>query len=129
VKNAYQISEHDVWLSAYGNDQLPVDLAIKDHDLLVMEGIELWLKTLTAQFELNECREFFNKCLDHWVAWEKGNSIRQLVVIGTDITKGIVPLEKENRVWRDLTGWAYQDIAAKSDRVDVIWYGLSKTMK
>jgi adenosyl cobinamide kinase/adenosyl cobinamide phosphate guanylyltransferase len=50
-------------------------------------------------------------------------------VIGSDITKGVVPLEKENRIWRDLTGWAYQDTAAKAEKVDIIWYGLNQTMK
>ncbi|MCQ6279213.1 bifunctional adenosylcobinamide kinase/adenosylcobinamide-phosphate guanylyltransferase [Bacillus sp. EB600] len=129
VKNTYQVNEHDGWISAYENELLPLDLTKIDQDLLIFEGIEIWLKTLTEQFDLNECRAFFNRCLDHWLAWEKSKVVQQLVLIGTDITKGIVPLEKENRVWRDLTGWAYQDIAAKSDRVDVIWYGLSKTIK
>lgn len=54
---------------------------------------------------------------------------RKLVIIGTDISKGIVPLEKENRLWRDFTGWVYQDLVAKAERVDVIWYGINQIMK
>ncbi len=73
MKNVYQVNEHDGWISAYENEPLPLDLTKIDQDLLVFEGIEMWLKTLTEEFGLNECREFFNKCLDHWLAWEKGN--------------------------------------------------------
>ena len=53
----------------------------------------------------------------------------RIIVIGTDITKGIVPIEKENRVWRDLTGRVFQDTASICERVDLIWYGISKRLK
>jgi adenosyl cobinamide kinase/adenosyl cobinamide phosphate guanylyltransferase len=36
---------------------------------------------------------------------------------------------RENRLWRDVTGWAYQDLSAMADKVDVIWYGLNQTIK
>ena len=63
------------------------------------------------------------------ICGNKKNYQRKLVVIGSDITKGIVPVEKENRLWRDVTGWAYQDLAAQADKIDIIWYGCNQTIK
>jgi adenosylcobinamide kinase / adenosylcobinamide-phosphate guanylyltransferase len=61
--------------------------------------------------------------------WEQEKPQKKLVVIGTDITKGIVPVDRENRLWRDVTGWAYQDLAAQADKIDIIWYGCNQTIK
>ena len=52
-----------------------------------------------------------------------------VILIGTDITKGIVPIEAENRVWRDVTGRVYQDTVSICNRVDLIWYGINKRLK
>ncbi|WP_394172482.1 hypothetical protein [Guptibacillus hwajinpoensis] len=51
------------------------------------------------------------------------------MIIGTDITQGILPFEREEQDWRELTGWAYQDLTDAADRVDVIWYGLNQQLK
>lgn len=129
VSKTYGVKENEQWISAYENSQLPIEINDKHRELIVLEGIEIWLKSLTEKYESNKCREVWNQCLAHWLMWEGAEVNRQLVVIGTDITKGIVPMEKENRVWRDVTGWAYQDIALQSEKVDVIWYGLNQTIK
>ncbi|MFF2448140.1 bifunctional adenosylcobinamide kinase/adenosylcobinamide-phosphate guanylyltransferase [Neobacillus sp. NPDC058068] len=129
VKKTYSVNEHDHWLSAYENEPLPTNFMEINDGVIILEGVELWLKDLTKNYEANKCREFWNRRLEDWLTWEKANLNRKLIVIGTDITKGIVPLEAENRRWRDVTGWAFQDIAAKSNKVDVIWYGLNQTIK
>ena len=54
---------------------------------------------------------------------------RMVILIGSDITKGIVPIEAENRVWRDVTGRVYQDTVSICNRVDLIWYGINKRLK
>jgi adenosyl cobinamide kinase/adenosyl cobinamide phosphate guanylyltransferase len=128
VKKIYQVEKGDNWISAYENHPLPICISHHQH-FVILEGIEIWLKYLTEQFAIQQSREFWNSCLNNWLKWEKEKLNRKLIVIGSDITKGIVPLEKENRIWRDLTGWAYQDTAAKAEKVDVIWYGLNQTMK
>ncbi|GHH96834.1 bifunctional adenosylcobinamide kinase/adenosylcobinamide-phosphate guanylyltransferase [Neobacillus kokaensis] len=126
VKKVYKDA---VWVSAYENGLLPAELAITTN-LLVLEGIEIWIRELTKQHDdANQCREIWNCCLNGWHRWEKADPNRLVVVIGTDITKGIVPMEKENRLWRDVTGWAYQDLAAKAEKVDFIWYGINQTIK
>ncbi len=117
------------WLSAYENVPMPSLLNDIDKNLLVLEGIEIWLKELSDQNDANQSREIWKHHLEAWGDWEKANTKRQLVVIGTDITKGIVPMEKDNRLWRDVTGWAFQDLAAKAEKVDLIWYGIDQTLK
>jgi adenosyl cobinamide kinase/adenosyl cobinamide phosphate guanylyltransferase len=129
VRKTYAINEYDGWVSAYKNGKLPIEFNDINKELIVLEGIEIWLKSLTEKYDSNKCREIWNHCLDNWLTWEIGLENRKLVVIGTDITKGIVPYEKENRVWRDVTGWAFQDTALRSEKVDVIWYGLNQTIK
>lgn len=128
VKKTYQIEKRQLWLSAYENQPLPQEFTYSSN-LVIAEGIELWLKVLTDHYDVKKAREIWNTSLKEWLFWEKETTGRNLVIIGTDITKGIVPLETENRLWRDLTGWAYQDTAVKACRVDVIWYGMNQTIK
>jgi adenosyl cobinamide kinase/adenosyl cobinamide phosphate guanylyltransferase len=127
VRENYGIN--GAWLSAYQEHHLNADINQIETNLLVLEGIEIWLKELTKTYDSYRCREIWNTTINYWLIWEKAESNRKLVVIGTDITKGIVPMEKENRIWRDVTGWAYQDLAATADKVDIIWYGLNQTIK
>ncbi|WP_042356012.1 bifunctional adenosylcobinamide kinase/adenosylcobinamide-phosphate guanylyltransferase [Bacillus rubiinfantis] len=127
VKNHYQQAE---WYSAYDNQPLPRKLmGLVSGDILVLEGIELWLKSLALQYKQWECCEIWRQYLETWLAWEMANPERRIVVIGTDITKGIVPIESADRCWRDMVGWAFQDVAAVSAQVDLIWYGLNQTIK
>ncbi|MDP4104498.1 MAG: bifunctional adenosylcobinamide kinase/adenosylcobinamide-phosphate guanylyltransferase [Bacillota bacterium] len=129
VKKTYQVDQHDGWVSAYESQKLPQNLTDFNQDFVVLEGIEIWLKILTEDYDINHSRTTWNTCLNDWLCWEKNGSGRNLVLIGTDISKGIVPLEKEKRIWRDLTGWVYQDTAAKAKKMDVIWYGLNQSIK
>ena len=128
VKKTYQIEKDESWLTAYENHPLPRNI-IHNQDFLILEGIEIWLKLLTEQVDVQQSLEIWNSCLNDWLKWEKEKISRNVIIIGTDITKGIVPVEKENRLWRDLTGWAYQETAAKSQKVDIIWYGINQTIK
>lgn len=123
-----KVEKDNTWLSAYEHHQLPRKLT-HQQDVLILEGIEIWLKSLSKEYELEHSRKIWNNCLQDWLQWEKEYNSRKLIIIGTDLSKGIVPIEKEDRIWRDLTGWAYQDTAAKAERVDVIWYGINQTIK
>jgi len=107
------------WVSSYQGEEFPTPFPFNGK--VVLEGMEQWTKKCT--------REYWQDHLKHWEAWEKESPKRQVIIIGTDIMKGIVPMEKEDRNWRDLTGWVYQDIVYLSSRVDVIWYGINQTIK
>lgn len=127
VKKTYGATA--LWISAYQDSPLPTELFQLDNDLLVLEGLEIWVKELTKTNDSYRSREIWNQTINHWEMWEQEKTQRKLVVIGSDITKGIVPVEKENRLWRDVTGWAYQDLAAQADKIDIIWYGCNQTIK
>jgi adenosylcobinamide kinase/adenosylcobinamide-phosphate guanylyltransferase len=129
VKNTYSRYENKHWVSAYYDHTLPINLIDFGQDVVILEGVEIWLKELAATFDSDKCREIWANCIEEWNTWENAVEQRKLIVIGTDITKGIVPMDVENRRWRDVTGWAYQDIADKAEKVDVIWYGLNQTIK
>jgi adenosylcobinamide kinase / adenosylcobinamide-phosphate guanylyltransferase len=129
VKNTYSVYKNKHWVSAYDNHSIPINLIEFEGDVVILEGVEIWLKDLTAKYDVNRSREIWANCLEKWLSWEQEEIHRKLIIIGTDITKGIVPIDAENRQWRDVTGWAFQDTAAKSEQVDVIWYGLNQTIK
>lgn len=51
------------------------------------------------------------------------------VLIGNEIGCGVVPVSAFERQWRDETGWLYQFIASKAQRVDRVWAGIGQTLK
>ena len=120
VKKNYPAAQ---WISAYDGNALLDDLSTLEDSMVVLEGIESWIKN--SPYSREGWRELFKSYLD----WEESYSKRKVIVIGTDISKGIVPMEEENRTWRDKTGWVYQDLVVVCDSVDVIWYGINQTIK
>ncbi len=74
-------------------------------------------------------RSQFNQLLEQWLEWEQLREDRMLILVGSDIGKGIVPIKKEDRQWRDLVGWCYQDIVKHSNKVYRVWYGISEQLK
>ncbi|PLS15010.1 hypothetical protein CVD28_25150 [Bacillus sp. M6-12] len=130
VRNYYQLNDSDCrWISAYSGDVFDYRINESGTDLIVMEGLELWIKRDCHTIEFSEWRKSWQQSLLKWKSWEQEESGRQIIFIGTDISKGIVPVDPNERKWRDLTGWAYQDLTAASDRVDLIWYGVGSQLK
>ena len=128
VKEHYQVHDDSVWISAYNGGDFPDKI---DHhiQLLVLEGLEQWIKQDTDQNSASEIRVSWKLRLDRFLNWEKANQNRQLIIIGSDISKGIVPIEVSDRAWRDACGWVYQDLAQSADRVELIWYGINQQLK
>ncbi|KON85708.1 hypothetical protein AF332_01930 [Sporosarcina globispora] len=126
VKEFYQLdgTPHK-WISAY-HDEPAAEL---DHSLIILEGIEMMIREWAQAIELGEIRDKWREMLAKWLEWEKEDNNRKIVLIGSDISKGIVPMEAADRKWRDASGWAFQDAAAAADRVDLIWYGISQKIK
>lgn len=58
--------------------------------------------------------------------WEKQ---AEVLVIATEIGRGIVPMEASIRQLRDDVGRFYQQLFTKADSVTRIWYGISQTIK
>ena len=53
----------------------------------------------------------------------------EVLVIATEIGRGIVPMDASMRKLRDDVGRFYQQLFTKADRVTRIWYGISQTIK
>lgn len=130
VKAFYQLNEKNdyVWISAYEKNGAQMEWKAVDSfkTTTVIEGVEQFLYKWSNQ---TNWREKWHDVFKSWEKWELENPMRKLVVIGTDITKGVVPLDERNRNWRDMTGWCYQDLVSHSKRVDVIWYGINERLK
>jgi adenosyl cobinamide kinase/adenosyl cobinamide phosphate guanylyltransferase len=115
-----------MWLSAYELDPFPDEPSDLDASLVVLEGIEYWVEQAikTVEDPVGEWITLINK----WTLWEEAYDMN-FVLIGTDITKGIVPVRSLERKWRDTTGRCYQLTSRKAHRVDLIWYGIHQTIK
>lgn len=98
--------------------------------IVVLEGIERHVRRLIEKEGDSEAaRTKWNKELADWLEWEKEEENRQVILIGTDITKGIVPANAFDRMWRDAAGWCFQDAAGQSCQVVQVWYGMPQIIK
>lgn len=132
VNKYYRLEDRDdfCWISAYDQKELPVDFTSIMSELVILEGVELWIRKLVEKCENSlSCRQQWQSILHGWHQYEQDDANRTVVVIGSDITKGIVPIDKLERKWRDVTGYAFQDIARLANRTDVVWYGISTRLK
>ncbi|MCG3087009.1 bifunctional adenosylcobinamide kinase/adenosylcobinamide-phosphate guanylyltransferase [Sporosarcina cyprini] len=92
-------------------------LAEVDSEFIVLDRIEEWLE----RSSMDEA--------DAWNHIIKGIEGKETVVILTDIGRGIVPVDPEQRKLRDQCGRLYQWLMAEADEVTRIWYGLAQTLK
>ena len=131
VKEYYQLRRTPhLWISGYEEGSI-ADNSLAEHkeNMVVLEAAEIWFKQWLKQLNKDEVRNKWQIVLQAWLEWEKEEGSRKVIIIGTDMTKGIVPMTAEERIWRDVTGWAYQDTVKKAERVDVIWYGINQQLK
>jgi len=56
-------------------------------------------------------------------------SLEQKILVGTEIGCGIVPIDDQERIWRDETGRVYQLLAGKAQKVVRLWAGIPMTIK
>ncbi|MEK5039985.1 bifunctional adenosylcobinamide kinase/adenosylcobinamide-phosphate guanylyltransferase [Sporosarcina sp. FSL K6-3457] len=84
---------------------------------IVISGIEKWL----AETDLSEA-----DATDYVLTTVAD---RDVIVVLTDIGRGIVPIEAQQRKLRDACGRLYQRLMAEADEVTRIWYGLAQTLK
>lgn len=127
VKQFYGLNSECLWLSGYQKEQ-PEWLDFQG-DIVVLQGLDAWIEQDVDIMDIEEIRKKWKGIMDDWRIWENERQDRKCIVIGSDITKGIVPMEARNRQWRDACGWVFQDVAALSKRVDIIWYGINQQIK
>ncbi|MBB6447687.1 bifunctional adenosylcobinamide kinase/adenosylcobinamide-phosphate guanylyltransferase [Bacillus benzoevorans] len=131
VKAYYHMEAEAVgnWFSGYRGDALPEDLHSAAGVIVVLEGIEQWVKELLMEHDPKSAQDMWHAALEKWLQWERGQQGRVVCLIGSDITKGIVPASEEERELRDTAGRVFQDTAAVCERVDLIWYGIGQQLK
>ena len=55
--------------------------------------------------------------------------LKEKIIICDEINSGIVPMEKQNRIWREETGRALQFLAKHSSSVYRIFFGIEEQIK
>ncbi|WP_243292242.1 bifunctional adenosylcobinamide kinase/adenosylcobinamide-phosphate guanylyltransferase [Bacillus sp. FJAT-47783] len=115
------------WISGYEKKCAYDWIKIESFQTItVIEGVEQFLYD---HLEREDWKSHWLQVMHIWEKWEREDSSRSLILIGTDMTKGIVPLEAKERLWRDVSGWCFQDIVKRAERVDIIWYGINERIK
>ncbi|MCM3762952.1 bifunctional adenosylcobinamide kinase/adenosylcobinamide-phosphate guanylyltransferase [Alkalihalobacillus oceani] len=100
--------------------------APEQNGTVIIFGLEAIVRSFLTEDEAG-ARERFRSWLESWLCWEQSGGI--LYLVGSDVGKGVVPLEKEARLFRDYVGVCFQEVARKAERVDLIWYGLATQLK
>ncbi|GGA21519.1 bifunctional adenosylcobinamide kinase/adenosylcobinamide-phosphate guanylyltransferase [Psychrobacillus lasiicapitis] len=98
------------WMNA--EEDIPVLLS--NTEVVVVYGVEN-----LEQTKLEDWLEH----LDRW------NTKVEVIVIATEIGRGIVPMEATARRLRDDVGRFYQKLFTKAESVTRIWYGIAQTIK
>jgi adenosylcobinamide kinase/adenosylcobinamide-phosphate guanylyltransferase len=122
-------SDNCSWFSAYQSDPFPQSFRQETKDFIVLEGIEQWIRKWLKESDEKVVREKWQDILNGLKSWENSTDKRKVIFIGTDITKGIVPIDLEDRIWRDVSGRVFQVTASQCDQVELIWYGLNRKLK
>lgn len=65
-------------------------------------------------------RQYFEEHREEW---------KDAVLICRDISCGVVPLEKQDRMWRETTGDLCQYLAGKAEKVSKLFCGLEQRLK
>lgn len=92
----------------------------------IIHGAEHYVKAL---LEKGFTHRAFLEQLTDFIRWEQEAEGRKLVVIGTDMSKGVVPMDRFMRLWRDEVGWCYQQLMKQADIAHMIWYQIPQVLK
>ncbi|MFD2444909.1 bifunctional adenosylcobinamide kinase/adenosylcobinamide-phosphate guanylyltransferase [Bacillus sp. CGMCC 1.16607] len=122
--------DHLIWHSAYQQAELVHwQEKVFDKMVLVIEGWELWIKEMWFQVgEIDTVRAYFEAEIRKICKVERQHEY-QVIFVMLEMGRGIVPMEKNDRVWRDLCGWILQYAAQQAEKVDYCWHGLAKSLK
>jgi len=88
-------------------------------DVLILNHLHLWVRDL-----LDECMEEEKTTI---LSWIKSNP--DAIVICDELGNGIVPIKKQERIWREQTGRLMIELAKQAERVERILCGLGQRLK
>ncbi|WP_342559093.1 bifunctional adenosylcobinamide kinase/adenosylcobinamide-phosphate guanylyltransferase [Metasolibacillus sp. FSL K6-0083] len=101
---------------------LPEPTAFRQQDVVILGRFEEMVKRLAHLTEDEIVAILMEKL-------QQLDAQATVVCICTDMGRGIVPLEREQRFLRDTCGRLYQAMFAYSEQVTRIWYGIPQIVK
>jgi adenosylcobinamide kinase / adenosylcobinamide-phosphate guanylyltransferase len=126
VRNHFRLKNSDTeWVRLFNESLEDIHPSMP---IIVLEGLEYAVRSALLQ-ECGDIRFSFINQMESLKKWEEENPNRKVIWIGSEIGKGIVPMDHTSREWRDMTGWVYQDLAEVSQRVWLVWYGMATSLK
>src|SRR5699024_1716050 len=73
--------------------------------VFILKNLEQWIWIWLSELpDIESVRSYGYEKILELIAWEKHLQTRQVIIIGTDMSKGIVPMNAVLRDWRDITG-------------------------
>ncbi|MBD8027719.1 bifunctional adenosylcobinamide kinase/adenosylcobinamide-phosphate guanylyltransferase [Ureibacillus sp. Re31] len=102
--------------------EIPSGRSYTKNEAVVIGNFE---KIIPQYIELEE-EQIATHIYDKLLKLEKETNV---ICICTDMGRGIVPLQKEERKLRDTCGRLYQKLFAESESVIRIWYGIPQLLK
>lgn len=110
AKQTFDITDQDVFTCTTNNE---IDLSRK----VIYNLDQAFLRHVR---EGKESREILKEHLDQ---------LKDKILIVNDISQGIVPMERENRDWREMTGRAMLFLSKEADEVYRVFCGLGSKIK
>ena len=90
-------------------------------DVLILNHLHLWVRDLLDEGMEEE------KIQTTILSWIKSNP--DAIVICDELGIGIVPIKKQERIWREQTGRLMIELAKQAERVERILCGLGQRLK
>ena len=90
-------------------------------DVLILNHLHLWVRDLLDEGMEEE------KIQTTILSWIKSNP--DAIVICDELGNGIVPIKKQERIWREQTGRRMMELAKQAERVERILCGLGQRLK
>jgi len=103
--------------------EIPEKSLFSNEDIIIIGNFEEIIKQSIHLDEEVIANDIFNKLM------ELENHAQQVICICTDITRGVVPILKEERKLRDTCGRLYQRLFSECDQIVRIWYGIPQVLK
>lgn len=95
---------------------------------LVITGVLEWLGALLERDDNDTQRQQWQNDITQLCQRAEGLNAA-LIIIASEVGRGVVPMQPEQRRLRDLNGWFTQDATAQADQVWYIRHGLVMAVK
>ncbi|MEK4424658.1 bifunctional adenosylcobinamide kinase/adenosylcobinamide-phosphate guanylyltransferase [Solibacillus sp. FSL K6-1523] len=102
--------------------EIPDIKAIAEKDIVVISEFETIVQAMLEQREEVVAEQIAKQLCEL-------NKQAQVICICTDMSRGVVPLEKDVRQMRDTCGRIYQKLCQEAETVIRVWYGLPQILK